>query len=138
MRTVPAAAALTLGAAFISVGVAIPAHAQPDCAGKAGVYLQECLTEVPPQPTKVAAANNTPCGQSAGSSGITNCADCLNAIRDPDAARALAVTVQFDCGSPGAPNPTGAKPHCMVGEITTNQPGCSGNLGIDGKETATN
>ncbi len=72
----------------------------------------------------------------AGSTGdMTACTSFLAALRsNPN----LAQQVIFDCGGPGAVNPTGQKPHCMVGEIHTGQPGCFGNLQADGSVIATN
>jgi hypothetical protein len=45
------AVVLALGAAFVSVTVAVPAHATPrDCSIYKEQYLQECLNETRPEP----------------------------------------------------------------------------------------
>ena len=100
---------------------------------------QECENESPPLPNTVADASNLPPCQQPGGPTRDNaaCTSCLNTF---DEGSKLASVLNFDCGSPGAPNPsfTGDKPHCMVGEIHTNQPSCFGNLQADGSVVATN
>lgn len=71
----------------------------------------------------------------AGSTGdMTACTSFLAALGNTPN---LAQQVQFDCGQPGAVNPTGAKPHCIVCVIHTGQPDCSGDLEADGSVIAT-
>ena len=77
--------------------------------------------------------NPVPCAtdhtDSSGMSGGTgDCTSCTRAV----AIRDLEAQVRFDCGWPGAVSVTREKPHCMVGEVHTNQPDCVGDLHKDG------
>ncbi|MDT5116220.1 MAG: hypothetical protein QOE30_1959 [Mycobacterium sp.] len=135
MASLSVVLAVVLGAAFVSVGLGVPAHADCEWTFPGSVMWQKCMSD--PGVHIADASNLPPCQQPGGAMGESKaCSSCLYAF----GAGAPSPTVSFDCGSPGAPNPssTNERPHCMVGEIHTNQPGCFGNLQADGTVIATN
>jgi hypothetical protein len=149
MRTMAAAAAAAIAFTPFSLAFCGVAQSTPRCSDQMAqanpaIYAQ-CLQAEQNQNTcgraagcGVADASNLPpCKQPGGATGVTiACTSCLNTFGDKSP---YAPTLNFDCGMPGAPNPSssGDQPHCMVGEIHTNQPGCFGNLQADGTVIAT-
>jgi len=115
MKTFAFGLALVLGAAFVSIGMASPAHplGPPNDDG-----------------TPVCQQNTGPTGDN------TACTACLTAISNPS----LAPQVGFDCGASGGANLMGGKPHCMVGTKDTGRlaPDCAGDLQPDGTATEIN
>jgi hypothetical protein len=137
MKTLASGFALVLGAAFMSIGVASPAHADR-CSAK-GLFpgsatWQQCENDNP-----LIASNDdgTPvCQRSTSTTGASDCPACQAAISNPD----LRLQVAFDCGAQGGANTMGGQqPHCKVGGFPTGRlkPKCYGDLQEDGSVNAT-
>jgi hypothetical protein len=138
MKTLASGLALVLGAAFVSIAVASPSHA--DRCSAMGLFSasapwQQCERDNPLTPSN---DDGTPvCQQNTGPTGNhAACTSCLTAITNPN----LAPQVGFDCGANGGSNLMGGKPHCMVGTKDTGRlpPDCSGDLQPDGTVTEIN
>lgn len=120
--------------AVISVPIA---HADPfySCDGLTGEALRQCIIKgEQPLPSQASNEGKPVCQWASPNGDVSACTSCTGAI----STQSLAQQVYFDCGMPGAANPTGKRPHCMVGTIHTRQPNCYGDLHADGSVTESN
>jgi hypothetical protein len=135
MASLSVVLAVVLGAAFVSVGLGVPAHADCEWTFPGSVMWQKCMSD--PGVHIADAGSKKPVCQQPWPGGVNKpCSDCTSAISNPDAD--LSAQISFDCGQGGGANKYGGKAHCAIVGVPTMQPDCFGNLQADGSVIATN